>query len=126
VNGTSQGNGGAASVLDMQVIEGLRELGGEDDPGLLLEIIGMFLEDAPARIREIELGLANGDIKLLERAAHSLKSASANVGAMRLSSVCRRIEEIARQAKSEGIAELIPESNLALNDAATALRSLRG
>lgn len=126
MNGSSQDSGGAASVLDMQVIEGLRELGGADDPGLLLEIIGMFLDDAPLRIREIEQGLASGDIKLLERAAHSLKSASANVGAMHLSSVCKRIEEIARHSKSDGIAELIPESNMALNDAANALRSLHG
>ena len=110
----------------MQVIEGLRELGGTEDPGLLLEIIGMFLEDAPQRIREIEQGLASGDIKLLERAAHTLKSASANVGAMQLSSVCKRIEEIARYSKSDGIAELIPESNKAWSDAANALRSLKG
>jgi len=126
VNGFSQESGGAASVLDMQVIEELRELGGEDEPGLLREIIGMFLDDAPLRIREIEQALLNGDIKLLERAAHSLKSASANVGAMQLSSVCRRIEEIARHSKSDGIAELIPESNQAWNEAADALRSLQG
>ncbi len=126
MNGSSQDSGGASSALDMQVIEGLRELGGTEDPGLLLEIIGMFLEDAPQRIREIEQGLASGDIKLLERAAHTLKSASANVGAMQLSSVCKRIEEIARYSKSDGIAELIPESNKAWSDAANALRSLKG
>lgn len=124
MNGSNQA--GAQSVLDMRVIEGLRELGGDDDPGLLLEVIGMFLDDAPTRIAEIRQGLASGDIKLLERAAHSLKSASANVGAMQLSNVCKRIEEIARQDKSGGIAELIPESNKALEDAATALRSIQG
>ncbi len=126
MNGSNQAGAGAQGVLDMRVIEGLRELGGDDDPGLLLEVIGMFLDDAPTRIEEIRQGLASGDIKLLERAAHSLKSASANVGAMQLSNVCMRIEEIARQDKSGGIAELIPESNKALDDAANALRSIQG
>jgi len=126
VNGSNQIGAGAPGVLDMQVIRGLRELGGDDDPGLLVEVIGMFLEDAPTRIREIEQGLASGDIKLLERAAHSLKSASANVGATQLSSICRRIEEIARQERSDGIAELIPESNKAWAEAAEALRSIQG
>lgn len=126
MNGSNQAGAGASGVLDMNVIEGLRELGGDDDPGLLLEVIGMFLEDAPTRIKELQQGLATGDVKLLERAAHSLKSASANVGAMQLSSVCKRIEEIARQRKSDGIAELIPESDKAWNAAAEALRSLQG
>lgn len=126
MNGSNQADASAPGVLDMKVIEGLRELGGDDDPGLLLEVIGMFLEDAPTRIREIEQGLASGDIKLLERAAHSLKSASANVGAVELSTVCKRIEEIARQEKSEGIADLLPESNKAWHAAEQALRSIRG
>ncbi|MCY2958777.1 MAG: Hpt domain-containing protein [Planctomycetota bacterium] len=126
MNGSNQTGADASGVLDMQVIEGLRELGGEDEPGLLLEVIGMFLEDAPTRIREIEQGFASGDIKLLERAAHSLKSASANVGAMQLSSVCKRIEEIARQQKRDGIAELLPESSKAWNEASNALRSIQG
>lgn len=126
MNGSKQGGEGTQGVLDMQVIEGLRELGGDDDPGLLMEVIGMFLDDAPTRIQEIQQGLSSGDIKLLERAAHSLKSASANVGATRLSHVCKRIEDIARRSTSEGIAELIPESNRALNEAASALRSIQG
>lgn len=126
MNGPNLTGADAPDVLDMKVISGLRELGGDDDPGLLLEVIGMFLEDAPTRIREIEHGLANGDIKLLERAAHSLKSASANVGATQLSTICKRIEEIARQQKSDGIAELIPESNKAWSDAEKALRSIQG
>lgn len=126
MNSSNHAGAGPSSVLDMEVIDGLRELGGDDDPGLLLEVIGMFLEDAPTRILEIQQGLARGDIKLLERAAHSLKSASANVGAMQLSTVCKRIEEIARQQKSDGIAELIPESNRAWTEAAHALRSIQG
>ncbi|MBL8863843.1 MAG: Hpt domain-containing protein [Planctomycetes bacterium] len=126
MNGSKPAGDQAADPIDMQVIEGLRELGGQDDPGLLVEVIGMFLADAPARIRDLELGLASGDIELLERAAHSLKSASANVGASKLSSICRQIEEIARAKGSERLAELVPESGQAWDEAASVLRSIQG
>jgi len=115
----------ASGVLDAQVLQGLRELGGDDDPGLLLEVVGMFLEDAPLRMREIEQALQRGDLKLLERAAHSLKSASANVGAMALSGLCRRIEESARMSSTQGVADLVQESTRAWVAAEAALRAIR-
>src|SRR6185295_11603483 len=77
--------GATPEPIDPGVIEGLRELGGAEDPGLLVELIDLYLADAPLRMAEIEQSLASGDWKLLERAAHTLKSASANIGALGLS-----------------------------------------
>lgn len=108
----------------MRVIAELRELGGEDDPNLLAELIAMFLADAPERIREVETSLASGDIKTLERAAHTLKSSSANIGAMILSAVCKRIEEFARKQDSESIRPLMAETARAFTETETALRAL--
>ena len=86
-----------ADAIDMQVIENLRELGGEDEPGLLLEVVGLYLADAPQRLRDIERALEQGDLRLLERAAHTLKSSSLNVGAVLLAQLCRDIELHARK-----------------------------
>jgi len=105
VTDNHENEGGDA--LDMRVIQDLRDLGGEDDPGLLFELVGMFLTDAPQRIREIETSLANGDVKTLERAAHTLKSSCANIGAPKLSEICKKIEEIARTRSTDGIAPLL-------------------
>ena len=58
MNDGQHGSGGVDEVLDSRVIQELRELGGEDDPGLLAELIQMFLEDAPGRITAIEKALA--------------------------------------------------------------------
>ena len=52
----------------MRVIESLKELGGDDDPGLVLELIGLFLQDAPQRMHDIQSSLASGDIGTLDRA----------------------------------------------------------
>jgi HPt (histidine-containing phosphotransfer) domain-containing protein len=121
----SQGNDGAAAVLDMQVIQGLRELGGDDDPGLVLELIAMFLEDAPKRMDEISTALSTGDIKLLERAAHTLKSSSANIGAARLSAHCKTMEELARNKKFEGLPSLVRASVQSWTELESVLRVLR-
>lgn len=117
--------GSDGTVIDMAVIDGLRELGGEDDPGLLTELIEMYLADAPVRIREVQSALATGDIPTLERAAHTLKSSSANLGARTLSSISKEIEELARKKQTSGIAPLVAASVQALGEVETALRALR-
>ena len=112
-------------VIDPKVIQGLRDLGGEDEPGLLAELIKIFLEDAPQRMKDITEGLAGGDLLRVERGAHTLKSSSANIGALALSDLCRRIVESARAQRPETLPELCDESARSLAEAAEALRSMR-
>jgi HPt (histidine-containing phosphotransfer) domain-containing protein len=116
--------GAEQEVLDASVIQGLRELGGEDDPGLLLELVQLFLSDAPQRMREIEYGLEQGDWKLLERAAHTLKSASANIGALGLSAICKELEASARQREAGPCNSLKRSSAECLARVEIALRKL--
>jgi HPt (histidine-containing phosphotransfer) domain-containing protein len=112
-------------AIDMRVIADLRELGGDDDPGLLAELIELFLSDAPARIRELETGLASGEIKLVERAAHTLKSSSANIGALNLSALCKRIEELARNQQKDAIKSLVADTTKSFSEAEAVLQSLK-
>lgn len=112
-------------ILDANVIQGLRELGGEDDPGLLVELIDLYLADAPQRMCEIENALATCDWKLLERAAHTLKSASANIGALSLSALCRELEFKARSGDAQVCGSLFKSSAESLARVQDALRALR-
>jgi HPt (histidine-containing phosphotransfer) domain-containing protein len=111
--------------IDASVIQGLRELGGEEDPGLLVELIDLYLSDAPQRMAEIESSLAAGDWKLLERAAHTLKSASANIGALGLSAICKELETKARSCDPQVCTSLFRRSAESLERVQNALRSLR-
>ena len=112
-------------VVDASVIQGLRELGGAEDPGLLVELIDLYLADAPQRMAEIEKSLASGDWKLLERAAHTLKSASANIGALGLSALCQQLELKARGCDPQVCSGLYRLSAENLARVESALRSLR-
>lgn len=113
-------------VLDSGVLATLRELGGEEDPGLVCELIGLYLEDAPQRMAEIRSALATDDWRLLERAAHTLKSASANIGALGLSSLCKELETSARSHDRDACASLSERSASCLDQVEGALRHVRG
>jgi HPt (histidine-containing phosphotransfer) domain-containing protein len=114
------------NLVDMSVIESLKELGGDDDPNLVFELIEMFLSDTPLRMRDIKSALASGDLKLLERAAHTLKSSSANVGALGLSELAKAIEERARGQHLSEVPSLFARSSAHFDRVAVQLRSLKG
>ncbi|MBK7875093.1 MAG: Hpt domain-containing protein [Planctomycetes bacterium] len=122
---SNSGSAAAAGVLDAAVLQSLKDLGGEDDPGLFFELIDLFLQDAPQRMNEIRRGLEQGDIHLLERAAHTLKSSSANIGALSLSTLCRRMEEQARKHENAGLAELYDSSRQLWPHVEAALRAAK-
>jgi len=86
-----------AAVLDQDVLDELLEVIGEDTA----RIIGVFLEDTPPLIRQLQDASVAADLDQLRALAHSLKSASANVGAMALSSAAWRIEHDARAGTLE-------------------------
>ena len=83
--------------IDAEVIESLKELGGEDDPGLFQELVDVFLTDTPPRLEAMTEAVANGDAEALMTAAHSLKSSAANMGALHLSALCRQLEAQGRE-----------------------------
>lgn len=61
----------------------------EDEFGIL---ITTYLADAKLRLQLIEQGLQNQDYEAVRLAAHSLKGASANLGALILAKLCEKLE----------------------------------
>ena len=84
-------------VLDQTMLEELREIAGDETA----RIITVFLEDAPRLISTLEKAAAIPDLDAMRDAAHTLKSSSANVGAMALSAAAKRVELGARARKLE-------------------------
>ena len=84
-------------VLNNSILDELREvLGGEVD-----KIIAVYLEDTPRLIAQLERAALGNDPIALRVAAHTLKSSSANVGAITLSDAARTLEEGARDGSLE-------------------------
>jgi HPt (histidine-containing phosphotransfer) domain-containing protein len=90
-------------VIDPQALDNLRALNPDDNDEFLREIAGIFLEDTPQRIAELEQSLAAGDAAKFTRAAHSIKGSSSNLGAMALRAVAEKLEH---QSKAAGLADV--------------------
>jgi CheY-like chemotaxis protein len=78
--------------IDRTVLDGIRALEESGSEGLLERIISLYLSDAPRLVDEVLSSAEKGDMDILQRAVHTLKSSSANVGATGFSELCRKIE----------------------------------
>lgn len=55
-------------------------------------LINTYLTDAKLRLNLIQTGISNQDYESVRLAAHSLKGASANLGALVLAELCEKLE----------------------------------
>ena len=96
-----------STVIDARAPEHVWSVLGSDAPGLLSELIETFLRDTP-RLRDVmRQALAQGDVRTLQRAAHTLKSSSGIVGARDLSKRCEDLELLCRSQSLVGAPELL-------------------
>ncbi len=72
---------------------------------LARKIIRLFIDQSAALLAEIERASAAGDTQAQYRAAHTLKSSSASVGAAAFAAVARELEERVRAGQGESIAD---------------------
>lgn len=83
-------------VLDTTVLDELCASIG-DDRGFVVDLAETYLGDGAVQVEAITVALAGGDSVRAVRPAHTLKSSSATVGAMRLAATARRIEAATRE-----------------------------
>ncbi|HTP97272.1 MAG TPA: PAS domain S-box protein [Burkholderiales bacterium] len=86
----------AAPKLDTGALDSIRSLQKPGAPNLLEKIVRLYVEDTPRLIETMRAAARATDANGLQRAAHTLKSASANVGALELAALCRQLEADAR------------------------------
>ena len=110
------------TILEAETLTALQALS-DDDDDLLQELVDIYLAEAPALIRAIRAASAEGDAEGLERAAHSLKGSSANMGALRLASKALALEELGRAGSIDGASELAAELDALFEEASGALTS---
>src|SRR3712207_5504000 len=79
-----------STPLDEGVIENLLDLGGSE---MLVELSEMYLEDARSGLAVLRKAAEEGDAPSVERAAHTLKGASGNMGALGMARTCAELEE---------------------------------
>jgi HPt (histidine-containing phosphotransfer) domain-containing protein len=91
-------------LLDHAVLDELRDATGGDE-AFIVELVETYMSEGATNVEDMVAAAEAGDPAAIVRPAHTLKSSSASLGAMRLSAICRAIEESGREARSDGLAE---------------------
>jgi CheY-like chemotaxis protein/HPt (histidine-containing phosphotransfer) domain-containing protein len=118
----ANGPAGGDVKLDSAALASLRELGGDDFLG---EVIDAFLADAPELIATLRRSLDEESPEELRRAAHTLKSNGATLGAGDFTELCRSLEQLAKAGELDGAAELVDRIEQEYRPFEEALASLR-
>ena len=109
-------------ALDTEVVEDLREVMGSE----FLALIRVFLEDTPRTLQRLQRAAELGDTSTLVSSAHSLKSTSANLGALDLSELARQIEHGGRAGTLDSPQLLVARVVAEFVRVESALRGLLG
>lgn len=78
--------------------DALERMGGDEE--LFQEVMQLYAEDTPQQLQRLLSSLEQDDAVQACRYAHSIKSASANVGARRASAYAAVLEQLGTQAAS--------------------------
>jgi len=102
-------------AIDDRALTQLKELiGGDSDD--LRELIETFLVEGEEIVDDMHGALAEDNVELLNRSAHSLKSSAQDFGASKLSSVCAALESACKSGVPDGASQQVHEiTNLFAN-----------
>ena len=111
------------SSIDAKVMGDLRALQTGAAPGFLAELIDIYLKESEQHVKKIRASFDGRDAHGLERAAHTLKGSSGNLGAKALSALCAELQAAGRSADWARAAELVPKVEAEHAAAAAELRA---
>ena len=93
-------------TIDPRAWESIRSLQRPGHPDMLCKVIGKYLTSSRQLIETMRLAVPQRDAPVLHRTAHSLKSSSATLGALRLAALCKEAEAMGRANDLEGMTAL--------------------
>ncbi|MBL8420237.1 MAG: response regulator [Dechloromonas sp.] len=108
-DGASAAAAGRDGTINPRALDAIRQLGGPTGVALVNKVIGAYLADTPPRLAQLRAAAEAGDAEALRKAAHALKSSSANVGAEQLAALCKELEMIGRKGTVDGAKTLLED-----------------
>ena len=93
-------------TIDPRAWESIRSLQRPGHPDMLCKVIGKYLTSSQQLIETMRMAVPQQDAAALHRTAHSLKSSSATLGALRLAALCKEAEAMGRANTLKGMSSL--------------------
>jgi len=96
----------ADDVIDLARLELLMRLdrGGAD---LINEVLHQYIDDTTGRLSSLRDALAREEMATVSELAHTMRGASANVGAPIMGALCARVEDLGRRGDVAGCKALV-------------------
>lgn len=113
-----------AAVLDGDALAKLQALDPQGQAGLVARVIGTYVTSLDRLATQFGAARVAGDLPGLRHVAHTLKSSSASVGALALSTLCAAVEQQVRDGASAEL--LAPQLDALAAEAARVLGALDG
>ena len=108
--------------VDQKAWDQIRALDRDGSAGILNKVLKIYLDDSPRLVDQVSEAISTGDPDGLRLSAHSLKSSSAQIGALRLSELCRKLEALGRGASTSGADGLWEELKIEYTGVADTLK----
>lgn len=89
--------------LDLSAVKRLIDIGNASDKNFTAQLLEMFALQVPKLISDINAGLNNNDLDVVWKSAHKLKGTCLNIGAIKLSALCKEMEFKGRNGDSSGL-----------------------
>jgi len=89
-------------VINRVALDKIRALSRDRGDALVQKVIAAYVDDTPQQLRTLRTAIDGLDTGNVRRIAHTLKSASANVGAEALAALCKALEHLGRADTTEG------------------------
>jgi signal transduction histidine kinase/DNA-binding response OmpR family regulator/HPt (histidine-containing phosphotransfer) domain-containing protein len=96
-------------VINARALDNIRALSRQGGDALVQKVIAAYVGDAPQHLRTLRQAVGGQDAPTIRHVAHSLKSASANVGADTLARLCKDLEQMGRSASVANAATLLAD-----------------
>jgi HPt (histidine-containing phosphotransfer) domain-containing protein len=95
--------------VNRDILDNLRALGEPGEPDPLIEFIDMFFADTPLVLQRLHQAVDAHNPTAVREAAHSLKGSSSNLGAEKLSHLCRDLESQGKAGALTSAPELLAQ-----------------
>ncbi len=83
-------------AVNRTALDNIRALSRDGGDALVQKVVAAYMGDTPRHLATLRQAIAGEDPGSVRRVAHSLKSASANVGAAHLAALCKELESLGR------------------------------
>lgn len=111
--------------INWQALDRIAGIQEDNEPSLVDMLIDIYLEDTPGRLEALLEAVSRKDPVALSFAAHSIKSGSVNIGAVKVAALAGELENIGRAGTVNGAEDKLSGILTAFAGARAALENMR-